>query len=94
MAITHIATNTITSNTASSVFTSGIDDTYKLYIFKFHDVKPETDGMEFQWQANVSGESGYNENITSTYWLARHQEAHASGAGTTFSYDPYINIFR
>ena len=82
--MTLITTNT-SSNAATSDFTSGIDSTYKLYIFKFYDVNPVSDGAEFQWQANVAGQSGFNETITSTYFLARHDE---DGSGTTFAYDP------
>ena len=73
------------SNAASVSFTSGIDSTYKLYIFKFYDVNPASDGAEFQWQVNAVGQSGFNETITSTYFLARHTE---SDSGTTFNYDP------
>ncbi|MDP7638040.1 MAG: hypothetical protein QF577_10910, partial [Phycisphaerae bacterium] len=40
------------SNAASVSFTSGIDSTYKLYIFKFYDVNPATDNTDFQFQVN------------------------------------------
>ena len=62
------------SNAASVSFTSGIDSTYKLYIFKFYDVNPATDEQSFQFQANASGQSGYNEIITSTHVRVMHQE--------------------
>ena len=73
MAMTLITTNT-SSNAASSSFTSGIDSTYKLYIFKWYDVNPATDMASFTFQANVVDASGYNETITSTYFSAYHQE--------------------
>ena len=73
MAMTLITTNT-SSDAASSDFTTGIDSTYKLYIFKFYDVNPATDGTNFGFQANVAGQSGYNETITSTFFRAYHQE--------------------
>ena len=73
MAMTLITTNT-ESNAASSSFTSSIDSTYKLYIFKFHDVNPATDDTDFHFQANAAGASGYNETITSTWFRAYHQE--------------------
>ncbi len=63
------------SNSASISFTSGIDSTYKEYIFKFIDIHPETDGERFSFQANASGGSGYNETITSTAFGAHHNEA-------------------
>ena len=71
--MTLITTNT-SSNAASSSFTSGIDSTYKLYIFKFYDVNPATDDVHFGFQANASGESGYNETMSTTYVQAYHKE--------------------
>ena len=61
--------NLISTQTASGSstidFTSGIDSTYKEYIFKFTDIHPATDNVQFSFQANVSGGSGFNETITS-----------------------------
>ena len=72
--MTLITTNT-SSDDASSSFTSGIDNTYKLYIFKFIDIHAEAAvGGMFSFQVNAVGESGYNEYITSTYFLAEHNE--------------------
>ena len=72
--MTLITTNT-SSNAASSSFTSGIDSTYKLYIFKFYDVNPVTDGAHFTWQANATDSTSYDEEIHSTFFLANHNEA-------------------
>ena len=72
--MTLITTNT-SSNAASSSFTSSIDSTYKLYIFKFYDVNPATDNVNFTFQANAAGASGYNETMTTTYFRAYHDEA-------------------
>ena len=74
MAMKLLTTNT-SSNAASSSFTSGIDSTYKLYIFKFYDVNPVTDGAHFTWQANATDSTSYDETITSTFFLANHNEA-------------------
>ena len=74
MAMTLITTNT-SSNSATSDFTSGIDDTYKLYIFKFININPATNNSYFGFQANASGQSGYNETITSTSYAAYNYEA-------------------
>ena len=60
-------------------FTSGITSTYGEYIFKFYNINAATDGAEFSFQANASGESGYNETMTSTYFRARHNESGADG---------------
>ena len=66
------------SSSASISFTSGIDSTYKEYIFYFVNMHPATDGANLTFQGNTVGESGYNETITSTYVNAYHTEADAS----------------
>ena len=53
MAMTLITTNT-SSNAANSSFTSGIDSTYKLYIFKWYNVNPVTDAQTLTFQGNVA----------------------------------------
>ena len=83
MAMTLITTNT-ESGDATSSFTSSIDSTYKLYIFKFIDLHPETDNMDFLFQGNAAGGSGFNETITSTSFYASHNEADDDSA---LSYD-------
>ena len=63
------------SNAASLSFTSGINNTYRLYIFKFIDINPVTDNTYFTFQGNAVGQTGYNETIHSTFWSAYHDEA-------------------
>ena len=71
--------NFISSQTASGSatlsFTSGIDSTYKEYIFFFNAINPATDNVNFEFQGNVSGQSGYNETMTTTLFRAQHNEA-------------------
>ena len=75
MAMTLITTNT-SSNAASSSFTSSIDSTYKLYIFKFIDVNPATDEQYFTFQCNATDTADYNDiAITSTAFRSYHNEA-------------------
>ena len=62
------------SDSASISFTSGLDSTYKEYIFRFYDIHPATDSQDFQFQGNASGGSGYNETMTTTHFLAQHAE--------------------
>ena len=76
--MTLITTNT-SSGAATSDFTSGIDSTYKLYIFKFYDVNPATDEVKFAFQANAASQSGYNETMTTTFFTARHGENDSDG---------------
>ena len=71
--LTHIATQTASSS-ASISFTSGIDSTYKEYIFYFVNMHPVTDNVDFRFQANRVSGSGYNETITSTNFQAYHEE--------------------
>ena len=72
------ALNLISTQTASSSstidFTSGIDSTYKEYIFKFYDIHPATDGTDFSFQVETGTNTDYNQTITSTYFRARHDE--------------------
>ena len=82
--LTHISTATASSS-ASIEFTSGIDSTYKEYVFYFVNMHPATDGATFQFQGNASGGSGYNETITSTYFNAYHLE---DGSSSDLRYDP------
>ena len=73
MAMTLITTNT-ESGDATSSFTSSIDSTYKLYIFKFLDLGPATNSVEFQFNGSIDGGSNYNVTKTTTYFAAHHQE--------------------
>ena len=76
--LTHIATQTASSS-ASLSFTSGIDSTYKEYIFYFSNIHMATDSDDFGWQANTASETGYNETVTSTAFTPYHQENGGSG---------------
>ena len=55
------------SSSASISFTSGIDSTYKEYIFFFKDIHPATDSVDFEF--NMSTDSGSNYNVTKTTTL-------------------------
>ena len=74
-----LATETASSSATVS-FTSGIDSTYKEYIFKLIDIHPETDSEDLGFQANASGGSGYNETITSTAFRTYHNEDDSGSA--------------
>ena len=77
-AISGGALNLISTQTASSSatisFTSGIDSTYKEYIFKFINLHPATDEAHLTFQGSTDGGSSYGVNITSSYTLAYHAE--------------------
>jgi len=76
----------ISSSTASSSatvsFTSGIDSTYKEYIFLFNNIHPATDGANIQFQGSTDGGSNYNTTITSSYF-----QAQANASETALEYD-------
>ena len=55
-------------------FTSGIDSTYKEYLFTFNNIHPAIDNTDLSFQGNVVGGSGYNETMTTTYFRAQHDE--------------------
>jgi len=83
MAMTLITTNTA-SNAASSSFTSGIDSTYKLYIFKFFDINPVTDAANFSFQVNATDGADYDDSpVTTTFWYAYQWE---DGSGAAINY--------
>ena len=57
-----------TADDDSSInFTSGIDSTYGEYIFKFYNIIGATNNKDFRFQVNASGESGYNETMTTAF---------------------------
>jgi len=82
MAMTLLATNSGTFSTEAN-FTSGIDSTYKLYIFKYYDVNPATDNTNFTFQGSIDGGSSYGVTITSSSFRAFHGE---DGSGGTLEY--------
>jgi len=84
MAMTLLADNTADTTDLTSVeFTSGIDSTYKLYIFKFIDINPATVYVNFTVQMDTSAGSSYNTTITSTQFGTHHKEG---GGGTGLNY--------
>ena len=72
--MTLLSTQTASSSSTIS-FTSGIDSTYKEYVFKFYDIHPATDNQDLQFNASVDGGSNYNVAKTSTTFQAQHDES-------------------
>ena len=62
------------SNAATVSFTSGIDSTYKEYVFKFIDVHPVTDQKNLSFQVDTGTNTNYNQTITSAFYWAYHNE--------------------
>ena len=72
-AMTLLSTQTASSSSTIS-FTSGIDSTYKEYIFKFYDIHPATDQVTLTFNGSIDSGSNYNVAKTTTYFIARHTE--------------------
>lgn len=63
------------SASASISFTSGIDSSYRTYMFKFINLHPSTDGTPFHFNLSTDGGSNYNVTKTTTVFNAYHNEA-------------------
>ena len=76
-AMTHIKTLTASSSaTLSFVHGSSsvvLDSTYPIYVFKFFNIHPQTDGVRFTVGFRDGG-SNYDATKTTTYFEARHNE--------------------
>jgi len=79
------ALNLISTQTASSSstisFTSGIDDTYDSYVFKFYNMHPANDSSS-EFRFNMSTDSGSNYNVakTTTHFISQHAESDAEAS--------------
>ena len=76
------------SSSASVSFTTGIDSTYKEYLFIFNDIHPQTNATHFQFNMSTDSGSNYNVTKTSTWYQAYHNESDtASGIVYIGTYD-------
>ena len=71
------------SASASIEFTSGIDSTYKEYVFYFLNIHAQTDQIQFHFNMSTDGGSNYNVTKTTTAFRAGNYENDSS---TAFSY--------
>ena len=69
---TLLSTSTASSS-ATLDFTSGIDSTYKEYIFKFYNMHPATDNTHFTVNFR-DGSTAYDATKTTTCFRAQHTE--------------------
>ena len=69
-----ISTQTASSSSSLS-FTTGIDSTYKEYVFKFYNMHAGTDSTQFEFQGSTNGGSSYGVTITSSNFFSLHSEA-------------------
>ena len=85
MGLTYISSVTASASATVS-FTTGIDATYNEYQFHFVNMHPATDQVDFSFQVNAAGASGFNETITSTAFQTYHAEDN-SGAALVYRAD-------
>ena len=78
-----LATETASSSDTIS-FTSGIDSTYKEYVFKFIDIHPATNSANFQVNFR-DGSTAYDAVKTTTAFFAFHQATTSVSTNLAYS---------
>ena len=76
------------SSSATIDFTSNIDSTYDVYMFKFYDIHPATDNVNFSINFRDGG-SSFDATKTSTAFASYHNEA---GNTTGLSYEASFDL--
>jgi len=66
-----------------------LDNTYKTYYFKFINIHPASDNVEFQWNGSTDTGSNYNVTKTTTIFNANHFE---NDSAASVSYDSGADI--
>ena len=77
------------SSSATISFTSGIDSTYKEYIFYFVNIHPSASTVGLYFNGSTDGGSNYNVAKTTTYFLSRHAE---DGSSNELSYKTGLDL--
>ena len=72
------------SSSATISFTSGIDSTYKEYVFRYNKVSSSVDGGMITINGSIDAGSNYNVAKTTTFFAAQHNEADDD---TSFAYN-------
>jgi hypothetical protein len=80
--LTLLSTQTASSSATIS-FTTGLDSTYDEYIFKFINMHPANNTVEFRFNGSTDGGSNYNVTKTTTHFISQHEE---SGASSSLEY--------
>jgi hypothetical protein len=66
---------------ASASLEFSMDSTYDSYVFKFINIHPATDGVNFHFQGSTNSGSTYGITTTTTAFRAAHNEAGADAFG-------------
>ena len=81
----HVLIATATASASATLsFTTGIDSTYDVYEWRYENMHPASSNVAFSFQVNQSGQTGFNEIITSSFFEAHHNEADSA---TSLSYE-------
>ena len=86
--ITLISSQTASAS-ASLSFTTGIDSTYRTYLFKWINCHPATNRAHFQFNMSTDGGSSYNVTKTSTFFQGAHGEVYDD---TEFNYNESFDL--
>ena len=78
-----LLSTTTASSSATLSITSGLDSTYDVYCFKFINLHPATDNVNFQFNMSTDTGSNYNVNKTPTAFIGNGTE---SGSGAQLAY--------
>ena len=80
MGSTMVFISSQTAAASSSIeFTSGIDSTYDEYVFYFVNINVSANADNFTFQVNASGQTGFDETMTTTSFRAYHGEDGSTG---------------
>ena len=64
-----------TASSSSTIsFTSGIDSTYKEYMFTFKNIHPATSNAYLTFQTDTGTNTSYNQTVTSSFFFAQQGE--------------------
>ena len=89
----HIKTLTASSSaTLSFVHGSSsvvLNNTYPIYLFKFINIHPSTDGVDFTFQGSTDTGSSYGVTTTHTYFNSYHNEA---GTAQALGYETVADL--
>lgn len=78
--------STVTASSSSLLeFTSGINSTYDVYEFVFINMHPSSNSVNWTFQVNAGGGSGFNETMQTTYFEAYNEQGGAS-SGLSYGY--------
>jgi len=72
---------TQTASSSSTIdFTSNIDSTYDVYVFKFINIHPATNAATLGFQADTGTNTSYNQTMTTTVFRANQDEGDGGAA--------------